>query len=90
MLKFLGLNNIEDLISKTVPADIRLQSDMKLGPGRGEHELLQELKQIMSQNKRLRSFIGMGYNGTITPPVILRNLIENPAWFVNIALYPYN
>ena len=61
-----------------MPASIRLNRPLNLGEPRGEHELLTELKTIASKNKVFASFIGMGYYDTITPPVIQRNILENP------------
>lgn len=87
MLKAVGVGSLDELTTRTVPADILFKGQLALGGERGEQELLAELKQIMQQNKRLRSVIGMGYYGTITPNVILRNLIENPAWYVNPPTY---
>lgn len=81
MLKTLGVASLEELTQRTIPADIQFKGELQLGGERGEQELLAELKQKMSKNLRLRSVIGMGYYGTITPNVILRNLIENPAWY---------
>ena len=73
MLAFLGFESLDQLADATVPESIRLRRPLKLGEPRGEHELLQELKSIASQNKVFRSFIGMGYYDTITPPVIRRS-----------------
>src|SRR5688500_15266104 len=70
MLAFLGFESLDQLADATVPESIRLRRPLKLGEPRGEHELLQELKAIASLNHIYRSFIGMGYYDTITPPVI--------------------
>jgi glycine dehydrogenase len=88
MLKTLGVGSLEELTQRTVPADILFKGDLQLGGERGEQELLAELKQIMQKNERLRSMLGMGYYGTITPNVILRNLIENPAWYAIVFPNP--
>src|ERR1043165_4646482 len=77
MLALLGCSSLEELTDQTVPKAIRARMDLSL-PERGEHELIQELRQIASQNRVYRSYIGMGYHGTITPPVIQRNILENP------------
>src|SRR4051794_11571380 len=74
MLAALGLDSLDDLVEQTVPKSIRMKRPLKIGEPRGENELLVELKQIASKNKVFRSFIGMGYYDTITPPVILRNI----------------
>src|SRR5262245_6594030 len=87
MLATLGLSSLDELTDATVPESIRLQRPLKLGPPRGEHELLVELKQIASQTKVVRSFIGMGYYDTITPPVIQRNILENPGWYTQYTPY---
>ena len=94
MLASLGLGTLDELIEQTVPASIRLTSPLGLSgldaPGRsarGEFELLQELKSIASKNKVNRSFIGMGYYDTITPPVIQRNILENPGWYTQYTPY---
>src|SRR5438105_3414521 len=87
MLSALGLGSLEELSAQTVPASIRLKSPLKLGPPRGEFELLQELKQIASKNKVVKSMIGQGYYDTITPPVIQRNLFEKPGWYTQYTPY---
>ncbi len=87
MLAAIGCGSIEELIAQTIPAGIRLRRPLKLGPPRGEHELLAELRAIAAQNRPLRSLIGMGYSGTITPPVILRNILENPGWYTQYTPY---
>ena len=78
MLDLLGYDSLDELAEATVPAAIRIARPLHIGEPRGEHELLAELKTIASQNKVMRSLIGMGYYDTITPPVILRNIMENP------------
>jgi glycine dehydrogenase len=87
MLEFLGLESLEQLIDQTVPESIRLRRPLKLGQPRGEFELLGELKSIASHNKVVRSFIGTGYYDTITPPVIQRNILENPGWYTQYTPY---
>ena len=90
MLNVLGLGTIDDLVNKTVPSNIRYQGLLDLGEfteGRGEQELLQNLKAIASQNQVFRSFIGMGYANCITPPVIQRNILENPGWYTQYTPY---
>jgi glycine dehydrogenase len=91
MLETLGCTSLEQLTEQTVPASIRLPKPMRLaGLGeqqKGEHELLRELKAMASQNQIFRSFIGMGYYGTITPGVILRNILENPGWYTQYTPY---
>jgi glycine dehydrogenase len=87
MLDLLGCKTIEELVDATIPADIRMKRPLDIGQGRGEFELLAELKAIASKNKMYRSLIGMGFNDTITPPVILRNIMENPGWFTQYTPY---
>ncbi len=87
MLSELGFSGLEALIDKAVPPGIRLQQPLQLEEGRSEYELLQELKAIASENHVFRSFIGMGYYGCITPPVIQRNILENPGWYTQYTPY---
>ncbi len=87
MLKALDLTNIDELIDQTVPADIRLPGKLKLEKARSEQQMLDYLKTIASQNTLNRNFIGQGYYGTLTPNVILRNVLENPGWYT--AYTPY-
>lgn len=87
MLSVLGLNSIEDLIDKSVPQSIRIGRPLQIGAGRSEYELLKELKAIASKNQVMRSFIGMGYSNCITPPVIQRNILENPGWYTQYTPY---
>ena len=87
MLKQLGFESLEALISATVPAAIRLQRPLRLDTGKTEFEGLAELKEIAQQNQIYRSFIGMGYHNTITPPVIQRNILENPGWYTQYTPY---
>tara|TARA_B110000881_G_scaffold46850_1_gene39120 strand:+ start:4226 stop:7054 length:2829 start_codon:yes stop_codon:yes gene_type:complete len=87
MLKALKLDSIESLIDKTIPKLIQIKSELKIGPGLDEFSLLKKIKEIASKNKVARSYIGTGYYGTITPPVIQRNILENPGWYT--AYTPY-
>jgi glycine dehydrogenase len=87
MLKVLGFDSIDALIEKTVPATIRLQQPLKLPQAQSEYAALAQLRAIASKNKVYRSLIGMGYYDCITPPVILRNILENPGWYT--AYTPY-
>jgi glycine dehydrogenase len=77
MLDEVGFKNLDDLIDLTVPKSIRLQQTLRLDPPLSESEALASLKRIMSKNKVLKSFIGVGYYETLTPAVILRNVREN-------------
>src|SRR3954454_11585153 len=87
MLQAIGAASLEELVEQTVPASIRLNRLLNLGEPRGEFELLVELKGIAAKNKVLRSCIGMGYSDTITPPVIQRNILENPGWYTQYTPY---
>jgi glycine dehydrogenase len=87
MLAAVRATSLEQLMEETVPAAIRMRRPFALGGERGEHELLAELKQIASGNQTFRSFIGLGYYGTITPPVVLRNILENPGWYTQYTPY---
>ena len=87
MLELLGRPSLDALIDEAVPKQIRLQSPLALPAGRGEQEVLAELKTIASQNQIFRSYIGMGYYDCITPAVIQRNLLENPGWYTQYTPY---
>jgi len=87
MLATLGCDSLEALVDETVPAAIRLREPLKLGPPRGEHELLAELRATVGQNRVLRSLIGLGYHDCIVPPVIQRNILENPGWYTQYTPY---
>ncbi|NJK29663.1 MAG: aminomethyl-transferring glycine dehydrogenase [Acaryochloris sp. RU_4_1] len=87
MLATMQMADLETLIDAAVPAQIRLKQPLNLGPERGEYELIQELRAIAAQNQIFRSYIGMGYAGCITPPVIQRNILENPGWYTQYTPY---
>ncbi len=90
MLARLDLGSLDELIEETVPARIRLGRPLSgelLPDGRGENELLAELQETARRNRVLRSYIGLGYHGTITPPVIQRNVLENPGWYTQYTPY---
>lgn len=87
MLAAIGVPSIDALIEQTLPASIRLANDLPLPAPRREHEALAALKTIAGRNKVQRSCIGMGYYDTLTPTVILRNVLENPGWYT--AYTPY-
>ena len=87
MLNDLGLSTIEELVREVVPTSILLRGDDKLPEGCSEQQALAELKEIAEKNIVKRSLIGQGYYGTITPPVILRNVFENPAWYTSYTPY---
>jgi len=87
MLSVVGADSLEALIDQTVPDDIRQQEPLEWGEALSERDTLFRLRQVAKKNKVLTSLIGQGYNGTMTPPVILRNILENPAWYT--AYTPY-
>jgi len=87
MLDALGLPSLGELVARAVPEAIRRERPLDLPPARSEAEALAALREIAGQNRVLRSFIGIGYSNCHTPSVILRNVLENPAWYT--AYTPY-
>ena len=90
MLSTLGYASMADFIEDVVPADIRLSSPLRLNgdaTGLSESEALTSLKKLASENKVFRSFIGMGYYNCFVPPVIQRNILENPGWYTQYTPY---
>src|SRR5438045_4611861 len=87
MLRELDFENVDALLDATVPKNIRLGRPLQLPEAKSETEALTELRFLASENKVARSFIGAGYSDTITPPVIQRNILENPGWYT--AYTPY-
>jgi glycine dehydrogenase len=87
MLRELGFENLDALVDATVPKSIRLDRPLDLPAAKSENEALSELRALASKNKVARNFIGAGYSDTITPPVIQRNILENPGWYT--AYTPY-
>jgi glycine dehydrogenase len=87
MLKTIGAASLDELIEQTVPANIRLESPMKIGKAMTEYETINYIRGIAARNKLFRSFIGTGYYGTIVPPVIQRNILENPGWYTQYTPY---
>lgn len=87
MLKVLGFSTLDALIEQTIPPAIRLHQSLQLPKTQSEYAALAQLKSIASKNQIFRSFIGMGYHDCITPPVIGRNILENPGWYT--AYTPY-
>src|SRR5438067_13484561 len=87
MLKVLGLASRAALIDAVVPPPIRSTKPLELPAAKGEEEALDLLKAMARRNRVVKSYIGQGYYGTVTPPVILRNVLENPAWYT--AYTPY-
>ncbi len=87
MLQTLNASSLDAFIATVVPEVVRSGRPLKIGAAYSEHELLTELKKIAAKNKIYRSYIGMGYYDTITPPVILRNILENPGWYTQYTPY---
>lgn len=87
MLKTIGINSMDALIDKTVPAAIRLKKPLDLPVAETEFEYLDELKKIAAKNKIAKNYIGQGYYNAITPSVILRNIFENPGWYTQYTPY---
>ncbi|MBS2031701.1 MAG: aminomethyl-transferring glycine dehydrogenase [Deltaproteobacteria bacterium] len=87
MLQALKVASLDALVAETVPGSIRLPKPLNLPAPRSELELLAELEQVAAQNQVFKSYIGMGYHDTFTPPVILRNILLNPGWYT--AYTPY-
>ena len=87
MLKELGYKSLDELIKKTVPEKILYKDSLDIGDPNSEYKALRKLKNISKKNKIFSSFIGMGYYGTYTPYVILRNILENPGWYTSYTPY---
>ena len=87
LLKAVGATSLEDLSTQIVPSDIMREEFLGIKDARTEFEAINYLRTLADQNKVFKSYIGMGYNDTIVPPVILRNVLENPGWYT--AYTPY-
>ena len=87
MLGTLGLPSLDALVQATVPEGIRISHPLNLPTARSEEVMLEELRRIGTQNHLYRSFIGMGYYDCLTPPVIARNILENPSWYTQYTPY---
>ncbi|MFN7139350.1 MAG: glycine dehydrogenase (aminomethyl-transferring), partial [Limisphaerales bacterium] len=87
MLKQLGFDNLDSFIDSVIPKEIRAQKRLNLPAPQSEFQTLQQLRAIASQNEVFRNFIGMGYSDCITPPVIQRNILENPGWYTQYTPY---
>ncbi|MBS1491833.1 MAG: aminomethyl-transferring glycine dehydrogenase [Bacteroidetes bacterium] len=87
MLRTVKAQSVDELIEQTVPSAIRLKKPLNLPAAQSEHEFLHHFKKVISKNKIYKSYIGMGYYPCFTPPVILRNILENPGWYT--AYTPY-
>ena len=87
MLNKIGVNSVDELIDKTIPAHIRLSKNLDISSGLSEQEYLEHINELAQKNKVFSNFIGLGYNETIVPSVILRNILSNPGWYT--AYTPY-
>jgi glycine dehydrogenase len=87
MLKTIGVDSLEQLISETVPEGIRLEGSMNMDEPMTEHEFMVHIQEQARKNKVYRTYIGLGYHNTILPGVIQRNILENPGWYT--AYTPY-
>lgn len=87
MLSYLGYKTLDEFIKKIVPEKIHEKQPLKIENSISEHDALTKLKSMANENKVYKSFIGMGYYGTYTPNVILRNLLENPGWYTSYTPY---
>lgn len=87
MLEKIGANSVDELIGQTIPAAIRLKKPLNLPGGMTEYQYHQHLRGVAAKNKVFKSYIGLGYYNTIVPPVIQRNVLENPGWYT--AYTPY-
>ena len=87
MLDTIGLNSINELIEQTIPSKIRLKEELHLDDALSEQEFLVHIKELAQKNKQFKTYIGLGYNNTVLPSVIQRNILENPGWYT--AYTPY-
>ena len=87
MLKVIGVKSVDELIGQTVPESIRLKEPLDLPAPLSEDEFLTRIKAVAGRNKLYRTFIGQGYYDTIAPAVIVRNILENPAWYTSYTPY---
>ena len=87
MLQTIGISSVAELIEKTVPASIRLQNEIAVDAPISEYAYLKKITELGKKNQLLKDCIGMGYYGTITPSVILRNVFENPGWYTQYTPY---
>ncbi len=83
----IGVETLDQLISETIPDDIRLKNSLDLPEAMSEHEFLSHIQELAEKNKVFKSYIGLGYHESITPSVIKRNILENPGWYT--AYTPY-
>lgn len=87
MLKKIGVDSLDELIDQTIPKDIRLKERLNLPPALSENEYADEITQLASKNRAYATYIGMGWYGTASPAVIIRNVFENPVWYTSYTPY---
>src|SRR5436853_488121 len=87
MLSVIGVSSLDELVSRTVPENIRTRKPLALSASSTEHEQLARLRKIADRNQVCRTYIGMGYSDCITPAVIQRNVLENPGWYTQYTPY---
>jgi glycine dehydrogenase len=87
MLEYVGVSSMEELLEQTVPSNIRLQQPLKMKEGLSERKYFRRILELASKNKVFNTYIGMGYYDTITPAVVLRNVLENPVWYTSYTPY---
>ncbi|MCK5729730.1 MAG: glycine dehydrogenase (aminomethyl-transferring), partial [Draconibacterium sp.] len=87
MLDFVGVSSMDELMEQTIPENIRLNEPMKLNEGLTERKYFRKILKLAGKNKVFNTYIGMGYFDTITPSVILRNVLENPSWYTSYTPY---
>ncbi|MDG2442023.1 MAG: glycine dehydrogenase (aminomethyl-transferring), partial [Luminiphilus sp.] len=87
MLEVLGVTDLEELIEQTIPANLRQSQPLNFEPPLSERELIFKMRQVSAKNKVFTTMIGQGFYGTVCPPAIQRNILENPAWYT--AYTPY-
>jgi len=87
MLGKLGVSTLDELIDQTVPKNIRLEKPLNLEDGLTERQYYRKILALASKNKVFNTYIGMGFYDTITPAVILRNVLENPVWYTSYTPY---
>ncbi|HRZ43032.1 MAG TPA: aminomethyl-transferring glycine dehydrogenase [Bacteroidales bacterium] len=87
MLEIIGAGSLQQLMDETIPASIRLEKPLDIPAGISEYELIHHLRELGSRNQLWKTFIGMGYYNTITPGVVVRNILENPGWYTSYTPY---
>jgi glycine dehydrogenase len=87
MLNSIGVDSLDELIYQTIPNDILLDKPLNLASALDESEFVTHIKSLAAKNKQFQTYIGLGYHSTITPPVIQRNVFENPSWYTSYTPY---